>query len=58
MTGDLDHDPLELGRSDKSIIVRIEISECLTDTFSPETLEELGEFLETDNMVTTAFTKV
>lgn len=36
MARNLNHDPLKLGGGDKSIIVGIKVSECLSDTFSPE----------------------
>ena len=58
MPSDLDHDLLEFRRGDESIIIGIKVSEGLSDSFSSETFEELGEFLETDNMVTTPFTQV
>jgi len=49
---------LKFRRGDESIVIGIKISEGLSDSFSPEALEELGEFLETDNVVTTPFTQV
>lgn len=58
VTRNLDHDLLKFRRSNKPIIVGIKVSECLSDSFSPEALEELGEFLETDDMVPTSFTEV
>lgn len=42
--GELEHDPLELFRLDVPVPVLVEISERLTQTFSLETLDELGEF--------------
>lgn len=58
MSSDLDHDLLEFRRGDESIVIGIKVSEGLSDSFSPETFEELGEFLEPDNMVTTPLTQV
>jgi hypothetical protein len=56
VSSDLDHDLLEFGRSNKPIIVGIKVPECLTDSFSSEPFEKLGEFLESDDMVTAPFT--
>jgi len=58
VSSDLHHDLLEFGRGDESIVIGIKVSEGLSHSFSPETFEELGEFLETDNMVPTPFTQV
>jgi hypothetical protein len=58
VTGNLDHDFLKFGRSNKPIVIGIKEPKCLPDSFSPEPLEELGEFLESDDMVTTSFTEV
>jgi hypothetical protein len=58
VSSDLHHDLLELGGSNEPIIVGIKVSEGLSNSFSPEPFEELGEFLETNNMVTASFTKV
>jgi len=58
MTSNLYHDLLEFRRGDESIIIGIKVSEGLSDSFASETFEELGEFLETDNVVTTPFTQV
>jgi hypothetical protein len=58
VTRNLDHDLLKFRRSNKPIIVSIKVPEGLSDSFSPEALEELGEFLEPDNVVSASFTKV
>jgi hypothetical protein len=58
VSSDFHHDLLKLGWSDEPIVVGIKVSECLSNSFSPEPFEELGEFLETDNMVTASFTQV
>lgn len=58
MPSDLDHDLLKFRRGDESIVIGIKVSEGLSDSFSPETFEELGEFLETDNMVTASLPQV
>lgn len=58
MSSNLHHDLLKFGRGDESIVICIKVSEGLSDSFSPEPFEELGEFLETDNVVTTPFTQV
>jgi hypothetical protein len=56
VSSNLDHDLLEFGRSNEPIIVRIKVPECLPDSFASETFEELGEFLESDNMVSAPLT--
>jgi hypothetical protein len=56
MSSNLHHDLLELGWSDKPIVVCVKVPESLTDPFAPETFEELGEFLESDDMVTPPLT--
>lgn len=56
MSSDLDHDLLEFGWSDKPIVIGIKVPESLTDSFAPEAFEELGEFLESDNMVSSPLT--
>ena len=56
MSSDLDHDLLKFGWSDESIVIGIKVPESLTDPFAPEAFEELGEFLESDNMVSSPLT--
>jgi hypothetical protein len=56
MPSNFHHDLLELGRCDEPIIIGIKVPESLTDPFAPETFEELGEFLESDNMVPSPLT--
>jgi hypothetical protein len=56
MSSNFHHDLLEFGRCDESIVIRIKVPESLTDPFAPETFEELGEFLESDNMVPSSLT--
>ena len=56
MSSNFHHDLLEFGRSDKPIVIRIKVPESLTDPFAPEPFEELGEFLESDNMVPSPLT--
>jgi len=56
MSRNLHHDLLEFGRGDEPIVIRIKVPESLTDPFAPETFEELGEFLKSDNMVTPPLT--
>jgi hypothetical protein len=58
VSGHFHHNLLELGWRDKSVIVGVEEPECLANPFSSEPLEELGELLEADNMVSTTFSKV
>lgn len=56
MSSDFHHDLLKFGWSNKPIIIRIKVPECLPDSFSSESFQELGEFLESDNMVSAPFT--
>ena len=58
VSSNLHHDLLEFRRGDESIVIGIKVSEGLSHSFSPETFEELGEFLETDNMVTASLPQV
>ena len=56
MSSNFHHDLLEFGRSDEPIVIRIKVPKSLTDPFAPEAFEELGEFLESDNMVPSPLT--
>lgn len=58
MARNLNHDPLKLGWGDKSIIVGVKVSESLSNSFSPETFQKLGELLKADDMVASPFTQV
>lgn len=54
----LDHDLLKLGGRNKTIMVGIKVSECLSDTLSPEPLEQLCKLLKADNVVAPALAEV
>jgi len=56
MSSNFHHDLLEFGWSDKPIVIGIKVPKSLTDPFAPEAFEELGEFLESDNMVPSSLT--
>ena len=56
MSSNFHHDLLEFGRCNEPIVIRIKVPKSLTDPFAPEAFEELGEFLESDNMVSSPLT--